>query len=122
MVAPRAGGRAGARASVWEPAPRCVRCVRGRGGEGRSRGAPLPTRTPPPRGRGRRDGQRPTAQPPRGALRGAHGRARVEPMAAAAAAPGIALTGHSPASRGCSALAGGRPRDTTRRPRAAPGL
>lgn len=76
----RAGGRAGARASVWEPARQCVRCVRGRGGEGRSRGAPLPTRTPPPRGRGRRDGQRPTA--PTAPRRRSAGRSRPGPRRA----------------------------------------
>lgn len=98
-----AGGRAGARACGSRRGGACD--VYG-GGAARGGAAGLPFRRAPRR-RGGGDAatanvQRP--QPPRGALRGAHGRARVQPMAAAA--PGIALTGHSPASRGSSALAG----------------
>lgn len=119
MVAPRAGGRASARACESRRRGACD--VYG-GGEARGGAAGLPFRRAPRR-RGGGDAatanvQRP--QPPGGARRGAHGPARVEPMAAAS--PGIALTGHSPGSRGSSAPAGGRPRDRTRRPRVAPRL
>lgn len=120
MVAPREGGRASARACESRRRGACD--VYG-GGEARGGAAGLPFRRAPRR-RGGGDAatanvQRP--QPPGGARRGAHGPARVEPMAAAAA-PGIALTGHSPGSRGSSAPAGGRPRDRTRRPQVAPRL
>lgn len=105
MVAPRAGERASARACESRRRGACD--VYG-GGEARGGAAGLPFRRAPRR-RGGGDAatanvQRP--QPPRGARRGAHGPARVEPMAAAAR--GIALTGHSPGSRGSSAPAGGR--------------
>lgn len=113
-------GRAGGRASVWEPARRCVRCVRGRGGEGRSRGAPLPTRTPPPRGRGRRDGQRPTAST---APRRSAGRSRPSPRPAhGRRRPGHRADRALAGFPGLLSPRGVRPRDRTRRPRVEPGL